>query len=357
MAEMMKLQYYPFGVQHKLTPKADRCLVSGAMMVLAILFFVLSILSCKQEAVPEQPQKSANTGIQKKYERGPLSCIVDIDKSEITIADRLNLTITAIIDENYEVELPATGDKLSEFGIVDYHTSAPELTDDHKKKISRSYALEPFLSGEYTIPAMMVRFWKTTEQGKDDHSLETEEIKISVKSLLPDNFKDMKLHDIYPPVTLPRAMSVWMWVIGIAGTAVTSGVISFIIIKRRRKKYSIVAKHLPPHEIAFNELENLIAQNLIEKGEIKIFYFEITQILRRYIENRFGIRAPEQTTEEFLDGLRSNITFPDKDKGLLKNFLMHCDLVKFAAHHPTTDDIQNTFNSCKEFISKTKITE
>ena len=77
-------------------------------------------------------------------------------------------------------------------------------------------------------------------------------------------------------------------------------------------------------------------------------------ILRRYIEQCFGIRAPEQTTEEFLAGLEKGSGFPDNYNRLLKDFLRHCDLVKFAEHQPRTSDIRNTFNSCREFIEGTR---
>ena len=99
----------------------------------------------------------------------------------------------------------------------------------------------------------------------------------------------------------------------------------------------------------------MIARNLIESGEIKLFYQEISNILRRYIEKRFGINAPEQTTEEFLDGLKTPATFPVEYQDLLKRFLIHCDLVKFAAHQPVAEDIQNTVDSCRKFIDETAL--
>jgi hypothetical protein len=331
--------------------------VSSAIASMMVVLLLLGMSSCKPKTSAEPPKKPPAIGIHKSYERGPLSCTLDIDKSEMTIAERLNLTITAVVDENYEVELPATGDKLAQFGIVDYHTSMPELTDDHKKKISLSYVLEPFLSGDYTIPVMTVKFWKASEDPKEVHELETEEIKVSVKSLLPENINQMKLHDIRPPVALPGKIAPWEWAVGMGGLAVIGGLIFFIVHKLRKERQRVAEKRLPPHEIAFNELERLIAQQFVEKGEVKLFYYEITNILRHYIENRFSINAPEQTTEEFLEGLQTNVSFPEKYKELLKIFLMHCDLVKFAAYQPTTNDIQSTFNSCRDFISETKIEE
>jgi hypothetical protein len=333
-------------------PFRRRIVVHGMILLLIAL---TGVTACRQGRKIQKQSKSTDSGIHKTYEHGPATCLLDVDKSEITIADRLKLTITFISDPGYEAELPPIGEKLSQFGIVDYHTTAPELTEDGKTKISRYYVLEPFLSGDYTIPAMAVGFQKTGEKDKDPHTIQTEDISIKVTSLLPEKLKDMTLHDIQPPVALPRTIALWMWFAGIGGCLLIAGTAMFFNIRKRRRVATIQAEiYLSPHEQAYQELERLIAQDLIEKGEIKPFYHGISIILRRYIENRFGIHAPELTTEEFLEGLKIDTTFPAAYQGLLKHFLVHCDLVKFAAHQPTTEDIQNTFDSCKKFIEETK---
>ena len=97
-----------------------------------------------------------------------------------------------------------------------------------------------------------------------------------------------------------------------------------------------------------------MAENLVEKGEVKRFYQRISDILRRYIERRFGINAPEQTTEEFLAGIKTRHDFPETYHALIKSFLTRCDLVKFAEHQPTTENIQQIFDSCKDFIIGTQ---
>ena len=97
-----------------------------------------------------------------------------------------------------------------------------------------------------------------------------------------------------------------------------------------------------------------MAEDLVKKGEIKVFYQRLSGVVRHYIEIRFGLRAPEQTTEEFLTGLEVAQEFPGTYKPLLKTFLNHCDLVKFAEYQPRAEDIQKTFDSCKAFI---KVTE
>ena len=150
-------------LSHPLRPKRV-CAVIQAILVVFAVFGLAFVLSCRDDS----PQKDASTenraekkedpGIHKIYERGPATLALDIDRSEITIADRLHLSIGLTVDENYECELPGAGKKLEQFGIVDYHTSQPELVDNNRKKITRSYVLEPFLSGEYKIPPLKASF-------------------------------------------------------------------------------------------------------------------------------------------------------------------------------------------------------
>jgi len=115
---------------------------------------------------------------------------------------------------------------------------------------------------------------------------------------------------------------------------------------------------LRPEEIALRELEQLLAENLLGRGKIKLFHLRISDILRHYIENRFGFKAPERTTEEFLTELSMARSHKNSllgsHKTLLADFLIHCDLVKFAKHEPTIAESEKTVSICREFIEKTK---
>jgi len=326
--------------------------ISLAGVISLALLCLFGVMSCsKTEKQDASSAKVKDTGIHETYENGPASLALDADKREMTIAQRLNLTIAVIVDEDYEVTLPAVGDKLEQFGIVDFHTTRPELADKNKKKITRSYVLEPFLSGDYKIPPMEVKFRKTGET--QDHSIKTSEITIKVKSLLPADMKDMKLNDIKPPVPYPRDYRMWAW--GGAGVlAVLAVALGIFFILRRRKKVEARTVLLAPHEIAYRDLDALAAERLIEQGEIKLFYYRISGILRQYIENRFGLRAPEQTTEEFLSGLDKDSGLPAEFRPLLKTFLRNCDLVKFAEFMPENQEIEGAFESCRAFIRGTE---
>lgn len=329
----------------------DRHLGRLAMAV-ALLAAVLglSLSSCHKRGT--EAAKSDSYEIDKKYERGPVTFTVKVSKKEITIADRLALLLEARAHEDYDVELPKFGDKLEQFGIVDYQSPPPKLIGQGNILVQKIYQLEPFLSGDYRIPAMKVSFRKKGDEKAERHELESEEITIKVKSLLPEKVAELKIKEIAPPVDLPRRGGVWLsGGISLAVLAAAGG--ALWLWRRRRTKGALVFQ-VPAHELAYRELEKLLAEKLIEKGERKAFYRRLSDILRHYIENRFGLHAPERTTEEFLSDLRETDALARPHKELLKVFLNHCDLVKFAEHQPTNEEVQKTFDACKRFIAETE---
>ena len=83
--------------------------------------------------------------------------------------------------------------------------------------------------------------------------------------------------------------------------------------------------------------------------DVKQFYVELTAIVRRYIERTKGIRAPEQTTQEFLLEISRRKDFPAEQSRRLKSFLEAADLVKFAAHQPREEDIEESFRRARAF--------
>jgi hypothetical protein len=322
--------------------------------VFLLVALMVSAFSCSKEEATDGSREEEDKGIHETVERGPATLFLDIDRKEITVAERLNLKLTMVVDEEYEVKLPGFGEKLEQFGIVDYDTTQPELTEENRKEVSRSYVLEPFLSGEYIIPSMEVTFWKEEEEETEAHKIETPEVTIAVKSILPEDLEEVKLNEIKPPVPFPRSYRLWIW-LGVGSALVVVGItVTVILIPRRRKVEEVWSQRIPAHELAYEELRRLVAEDLVKKGEIKIFYQRLSGVVRHYIENRFGLHAPEQTTEEFLSGLETAQEFPGTYKPLLKTFLNHCDLVKFAEHQPQTEDIQKTFDSCKAFIKGTE---
>jgi len=318
-----------------------------------MLLGAMAIAACEPDETGA-PDRDADTGIHRTFERGPIAVDLEVDRSEITIADRMTLSIAATIEEAYQVELPSFGEQLEQFGIVDYHTVPPRLIEDGRTRTTRSYILEPFLSGDYTIPPMTLRFWKAGEDESEVHEITTDELTIQVTSLLPEDMGDLTIHDIQPPVELPSSHSLRLWLASGAAAILLLGT-GAALWRRRRQRDEEAEAGIPAHETAYAELEQLIAEDLTGQGQIKLFHQRLSDILRRYIGNRFGIRAPEQTTEEFLAGVRAGVELSPEYAPLLGDFLGHCDLVKFAEHQPDPAEVQGAFDTCKTFIAETAV--
>jgi len=135
------------------------------------------------------------------------------------------------------------------------------------------------------------------------------------------------------------------------------GAVAAVVLVRRKRAVRLIRIFKPAHEIAYARLRALVKEDLIKAGRIKEFYERISSILRHYVEHRFDLRAPERTTEEFLSELQHADVLGTEDKEYLAEFLQHCDLVKFAKHRPTSEQIQKTFDLVKQFIEKTKSDE
>lgn len=330
-------------------------LVSPPLLsIVLLLLFSLAAVGCGKEKGKKVEETTGQSfEIVKEYKRGPVTFNLKVDRKELTIADRLRLELEVRVGEEFEVRLPEFGDKLDQFGIVDYRSPTPRLVEQDMTLYRKSYVLEPFLSGEYKIPAMKVIFWKKGEAEEKKHEMESEPLDVSVKSLIPEKVAELTIEEIVPPMDIPAPAVDWLYLIIGVGILSAGGIAGFVLWQRKRGK-SVEAVRRAAHEIAYDELEALLAEKLVEQGEPKSFYLRLSNILCHYIEDRFGLRAPERTTEEFLMDLRSTDVLVPSHKELLKKFLQHCDMVKFAEHQPGNEEIQGTFDACKQFIADTE---
>ena len=131
----------------------------------------------------------------------------------------------------------------------------------------------------------------------------------------------------------------------------------YIYEKFKKEKLAPSKIIRPPHEIAYEALEALRAKDHPSFGRVKIYYSELSNIVRHYIENRFSIKAPEMTTEEFLFSVRESGKISGSHKNLLKEFLILCDIVKFAKHDSSASEMGASFNAAKIFVDETKAIE
>ena len=94
---------------------------------------------------------------------------------------------------------------------------------------------------------------------------------------------------------------------------------------------------MSPIERAWAELDRLLKKGLPGRGRYKDFYVELTMVVRRYVQRRYGIRAPHLTTQEFFDELRTRAPQSTARFAELRRFLDAADLVKFAGVQATPE--------------------
>ena len=323
---------------------------NGALLAFFLLAFVLPLNEGCRESAPSDKVKY-HYAIDTTFIRGPVSFRVACNKKELTIAEHLKLLLELRARSGYRAELPSFGEKLYQFGIVDYRNYPPYIEKDSTVVTRREYELEPFLSGIYKIEPMTVRFWQ--EGDTTTHYMSSDTIKVIVNSLLPSDVEELEIKDISPPFAFPSNRRV---ILVVFASVVLIGVILYMVLSRRRKGER-VAPQLPAHEIAFRRLESLLSSGLLEQNRYREFTEEVSDILRYYIEDRFGLRAPERTTEEFLEEARDGLPVDKEKKEMLAEFLSYCDLVKFAALEPSPDDVKRLFESCRDFIDATREVE
>ena len=112
----------------------------------------------------------------------------------------------------------------------------------------------------------------------EQSKLETEEIKITVKSILPEKLAELKIKDIAGPVELPEPDRSWIWRLAV-GISLAICLGGFLVYRFRKKKKIESVLRIPAHELAYRQLEELLKKRLIEDGRIKAFYFYLSEIV------------------------------------------------------------------------------
>lgn len=159
------------------------------------------------------------------------------------------------------------------------------------------------------------------------------------------------IRGIKDPIYIPNTYAWVGWVL--LGIAVA--VAAWLLWKKFRRKKSITkpAVVIPPHRRAKNRLRN--ANELL--SDPYAYCSLISDVVRTYLEERFELHAPDRTTEEFLNDMRTTAALRPDHKGLLEEFLSQCDLVKFARFEPTHDELKSLLNSALRFIDETAPSE
>jgi hypothetical protein len=195
--------------------------------------------------------------------------------------------------------------------------------------------------GELVLPPF------TCKQKDGAATATTPEVKLTVTTALVGQAAAIEA----PGEPFPTPFRGFWWLVGGAGVAVLA-VAAWWWWRGRAARPDAVA--LPPHVTALRALQRLRGDPRTTPAEIERFYVAVSDVLRTYLEARFGLHAPERTTEEFLRDLESGDGLARAHRSELERFLSQCDLVKFAAHVPTENDHLAAWALAEQFVQATR---
>jgi hypothetical protein len=278
----------------------------------------------------------------------PVAVHARVDPDHPTIGQRFRYVMEVAAQPGVEVVVTQPADRIGDFEIVDFGVDPP-VQRDGRTVVSRWWRLVGWSPGEHTIESPAVHYRLPGEE-QHDAALDTQHV--TVASVLGDASESTDIRDIAGPEAVPRDLRPW-YVAGGALAALILLVLGWRWMDRRRQHAGKAAPPRPAHEVAAEALRALRARRLPEGGAFKEFYSALSDIVRRYLEDRFHVRAPEMTTEEFLAATARGAALEPSHRALLGTFLGESDLVKFARFVPTLGDSERALAAAERFVDDT----
>lgn len=346
------------------------------------LALVLALAACSSRGKPAAEDQAGDPlaalqgeHVESTSELGPVKAVLRVGPKKPTLGDPITLFLEVTAEPGVVVEMPEFGEALGRFRIVRY--TPRESTRDGKWVATQVYTLDAPMSGKQRIPPLRIEFVderpgqdpggaNADAPDADDNGagntdddapggvreLLTDEVALEVGSVLLDD--DARLSDprgrLRAPVTTsPFWQSVWFW---LAVGLVLAGGLAFGLYHGRRRARG--KRRESAYAVAMARLGKLESRGLPEPEQADEWYVELSSIIRHYLEDRYNLRAPELTTEEFLQVARGAGVLTVEHRKLLEDFLVRCDRVKFAGYAPGGEESQNTLDAARGFLHDTR---
>lgn len=285
---------------------------------------------------------------------GNVTVKTSLDSAYIVMGRTTPLHVQIVQDRGTVGGFINLGDTLNRY--VEINTVYPTDTSDigsGREEILQEILIQSFDSGLYTLPPLAYTVGNDT--------IRSNELVLKVIPVPVDTMTTV--HD-FAGVTVPHTR-LWdylpdfvadYWWIYLVLVVIALAVAAWIIWRRNHRREAIEAEHvpsLPPYELAVKQLNELKAEKLCENSREKEYYTRLTDILRVYLDTRFGINAMEMTSTQIMRSVRAHDT-TKPSAALMKQILEIADFVKFAKVRPLPDDNVKSFNQAVQFVEDTK---
>ncbi|MBF0338210.1 MAG: hypothetical protein HQL05_10295 [Nitrospirae bacterium] len=268
-----------------------------------------------------------------------------VDKTVVFIGDTLTYSVEVEGDKGVDLQFPPYITGSDNLTVVD---ETMQQSGIFSRSTTKRYKLRSYTPGIYKLPPTTVKY--KYPPARDYTEAKTNEITIEVKSAR----EKTPATDIRDIKDLQDGKVPWPYLIAGALTLLIAALALYLFRRRRRTLKQPTLPRKAPHELAYEALERLRAGTLLQDGLLKEYFIELSAIVRYYIEDRFLLKAPEMTTEEFLLNVKEARQLSVSQKELLRDFLLRCDMVKFARYGPAPEEVEESFNAARRFVDETR---
>lgn len=279
---------------------------------------------------------------------------VEIDSTDILIGEQVHLTATVSAGSGQKVEFPVYGSGVLTKGVEVLERGDIDtilLNSGKRIQLRRCYTLTAFDSALYHIPPVEVLV--DGKKYKSQNSIGLKVGTIPVDTVHLDNFSG--------PHSVVEGIFEWnSYLLGWSMLLWVNLIVLFLLVVRHSNhkpvtRRIVIRPKTPPHQQAITEIEKMKVDTPLTEGTMKQRYMRLTDILRTYIEERFGFNAKEMTSSEIIEKL-----FGNSDPSALRELrvlLETSDLVKFAKFTASLNEMDRSLMQAIDFVRITKIEE
>ncbi len=271
-----------------------------------------------------------------------------VSPATATIGDRLTYTITLRGDAGEELRPQVRLTDPGPFEIIGVKEEKPATQASGATAAGIVFTLAPFETGRLKLPVYVYE-WKDAS-GKT-RTAKTSAIFVEIKSVIADKSTEPNPDAIRSQAEPKIDWAGYIPAVLIILLVTAAAVLLFAFIRKRNRQKA--APPLPaetPYEAAVKNLHRIKRKNLYASGKVKEYFSDISDTIRRYIEDGFHVEAMEKTTSELENDFpKPLITF----RGEVTDMLKLCDGAKFAKIIPTPNEAESILKSAGDFVEKT----
>ena len=323
------------------------------------------LAACSGSSMLDQTQPAkvepAKDAITKTTENGPVKATITVWPPKPTLGESIYVRLDVDSPAGISVDAPfqeAGDQRLGRFKVVGFVRDTSRKPDGSQHQ-QQTYTLEAPSSGKQRVPPLRLEMVDSRgdagKQAGKPQELLTDEVPIEIAPVKAEDV-NAKLRTAAGKLDPTVGGTPWLLILALAGGGLVLVTGSFFLWQIWRARRRIAVKK-SAYDEAVGKLRALEVRGAPTAEQADAWFVELSAIVRTYLEGRYDIRAPELTTEEFLQVASRAPELTATHRTQLSQFLERCDRVKFAGYRPESSESIDTLAAARAFIEETRLRE